>query len=37
VIWTHQDRAGIAFAELSPCDRATLESFLTRQAAKKTL
>jgi hypothetical protein len=37
VIWTHQDRAGIAFAELSPSDRVTLESFLTRQAVKKTL
>lgn len=36
VIWTHQDRAGIAFAELSPSDRVTLESFLTRRAAKKS-
>jgi hypothetical protein len=36
VIWTHQDRAGIAFAELSPSDRVTLESFLIRQAVKKT-
>ncbi|MBI3355878.1 MAG: hypothetical protein HY038_03745, partial [Nitrospirae bacterium] len=37
VIWTHQDRAGIAFAALSPSDYVTLESFLTQQASKKSL
>lgn len=37
VIWTHQDRAGIAFAALPPSDRTTLESFLTRQVSKKAL
>jgi class 3 adenylate cyclase len=37
VIWTHQDRAGIAFAALPPSDHVTLESFLTQQASKKSL
>ena len=37
VIWTDQDRAGIAFAALPPSDHVMLESFLTRQASKKSL
>ncbi|TKS60448.1 MAG: Adenylate cyclase [Nitrospira sp.] len=37
VIWTHQDRAGIAFAALPPSDHITLETYLTRQASKKSL
>lgn len=35
VVWTHQDRAGIAFAALLPSDHVTLESFLAQQASKK--
>lgn len=37
VVWTHQDRAGIAFAALPPSDHVTLEAFLTQQASKKSL
>jgi class 3 adenylate cyclase len=37
VIWADEDRAGIAFAELSPSDRFLLESFLAKQTARKSL
>lgn len=37
VVWTDQDRAGIAFAALPPSDHVTLESFLAQQALKKSL
>lgn len=36
VVWTRQDRAGIAFGALTPSDRAMLDSFVIQEASKRS-
>jgi class 3 adenylate cyclase len=36
VVWTKQDRAGIAFGALTPSDRAMLDSFVIQEASKRS-
>jgi class 3 adenylate cyclase len=37
VVWTMQDRAGIAFVALTPSDRVMLNSFVIQEVAKRSL
>jgi hypothetical protein len=36
VVWTKQDRAGIAFGALTPSDRARLDSFVIQEVSKRS-
>ncbi|MBH0189344.1 MAG: PilZ domain-containing protein [Nitrospira sp.] len=36
VVWTKQDRAGIAFGALTPSDRAGLDSFVIQEVSKQS-
>ena len=36
VVWTKQDRAGIAFGALTPSDRAMLDSFVIQEVSKRS-
>jgi len=36
VVWTQQDRAGIAFGALTPSDRAMLDSFVIQEVSKRS-
>ncbi|MBY0248022.1 MAG: PilZ domain-containing protein [Nitrospiraceae bacterium] len=36
VVWTRQDRAGIAFGALTPSDRAMLNSFVIQEVSKRS-
>lgn len=36
VVWTKQDRAGIAFGALTPSDRVMLDSFVIQEASKRS-